>query len=76
MGELKYVDIPAAPQKVRRGDKLILMSDGVYNALSGQELCTALNQAAGADAEALGRAIADKAYDNQDNYTAVILTIC
>ena len=76
MGDLKYVDIPAAPQKVRRGDKLILMSDGVYNALTEQELCSALDNGSGADAEALGRAIADKAYDNQDNYTAVILTIC
>ena len=76
MGDLKYVDIPAAPQKVRRGDKLILMSDGVYNALTEQELCSALDEASGADAEALGKAIADKAYDNQDNYTAVILSIC
>ena len=76
MGDLKYVDIPAAPQKIRRGDKLILMSDGVYNALTEQELCSALDEASGADAEALGKAIADKAFDNQDNYTAVILTIC
>ena len=75
MGDLKYVDIPAGPQQVRRGDKLILMSDGVYNALTEQELTAALDCASGADAEALGAAISAKHYENQDNYTAVILTV-
>lgn len=34
MGELKYVDIPAQPVTIREEDVFILMSDGVYNALT------------------------------------------
>lgn len=73
MGQLKYVDLPAQPVKIRPGDKFILMSDGVYNALSEQELTEALRQDSGA-AQAMGAAIAAMAYTNQDNYTAVVLT--
>lgn len=73
MGQLKYIDIPAEPVEVQPGDKFILMSDGVYNALSREELSGALNGTAAQAAEELGRLIQDKAYQNQDNYTAVIL---
>ncbi len=71
MGRLPLLDLPAQPLTVRSGDRLILMSDGVYNALSEPELTAALSapDAAGA----LRAAIAAKAYANQDNYTAVIL---
>lgn len=73
MGQLKYIDIPAQPVAVRPGDKFILMSDGVYNALSDGELSGALTGTAAQAAEELGRLIQEKAYQNQDNYTAVIL---
>lgn len=73
MGQLKYIDIPAQPVTVQPGDKFILMSDGVYNALSQEELSGALNGTATQAAKELGRLIQGKAYQNQDNYTAVIL---
>lgn len=73
MGQLKYVDLPAQPVHILPGDKFILMSDGVYNALSLQELTEALSRESGA-AAALGEQIAAKGYANQDNYTAVILS--
>lgn len=73
MGQLKYIDIPAQPVTVQPGDKFVLMSDGVYNALSQEELSDALNGTATQAAEDLGRLIQSKAYQNQDNYTAVIL---
>ncbi len=72
MGELKYVDLPARPVRVRTGDLFLLMSDGVYNALSDEELTAALDQGEGA-ADALRNAIEAKGYSNQDNYTAVLL---
>lgn len=75
MGNLKYVDIPAEPVRLRGGDKIILMSDGVYNAVTLQELETALALPAQQAADALGQVIAAKAYRNQDNYTAVILEV-
>lgn len=73
MGQLKYIDLPAEPVTVMRGDRFILMSDGVYNALTNQELTAALSQGEGQAARAINDAIRAKAYQNQDNYTAVIL---
>lgn len=73
MGSLKYLDIPAEPLRVCRGDKIILMSDGVYNAMTLPELEGALALPAQQAADAIGQTIHAKAYRNQDNYTAVIL---
>ena len=73
MGTLKYADIPAEPVKIVPGDKFILMSDGVYNALEPGEMQTLLDGPAETAAARLGQAIAAKGYSNQDNYTAVIL---
>ena len=75
MGELKYIDIPAQPVQVLAGDKLILMSDGVYNALTPEEMTAALALPSGEDTEALRAAIDAKHYEHQDNYTAVVLTV-
>lgn len=73
MGELKYIDLPAEPVAVLPGDQFILMSDGVYNALPPQEMRDALSKGPGQAALALNNAIKAKGYQNQDNYTAVIL---
>lgn len=74
MGQLKYIDLPAEPVAVRAGDRFILMSDGVYNALTPDELKRSLEQDQAA--QALREAIRAKNYQNQDNYTAVILNCC
>lgn len=76
MGELVYVDIPAAPIKVHPGDVFVLMSDGVFNALTEQELSAALGQGAEDAAKMIDQWIQKKNYRNQDNYTAVILQCC
>ena len=73
MGALKYVDLPAQPVAIRAGDKFILMSDGVYNALTEREFTGCLSGTPENAAQALDRAIKAKNYSNQDNYTAVIL---
>lgn len=73
MGRLKYIDLPAEPVAIRPGDRFVLMSDGVYNALTPQELTAALSKEAGQTAQALNEVIRAKGYQNQDNYTAVIL---
>lgn len=74
MGRLEQIDLPAEPLRLIPGDKLILMSDGVYNALEDWEIIAALEKGEEAAPEALHEAIRQKAYQNQDNYTAVILT--
>lgn len=73
MGQLKYVDLPAAPLWLRPGDKLVLMSDGVYNALSPAELTRVLDGDARRAAEQVAAAVQAKGYAHQDNYTAIII---
>lgn len=72
-GRLRYADMPVSPVEVCPGDKFILMSDGVYNALSNAELSAALDKDAAGAAEAIQQAVQNKNYANQDNYTAVIM---
>ena len=74
MGALDQVDLPSTPVTLIPGDQLIIMTDGIYNALEESEICAALDKGAeGAPAE-LEQAIQKKAYPDQDNYTAVILS--
>lgn len=73
MGKLKYIDIPACGIEIRPGDRFLLMSDGVYNALPDEELKAHLNKTPEEAAQAIGEAIEAKGYTSQDNYTAVIL---
>lgn len=73
MGKLKYVDICDAPVAVMAGDRFVLMTDGVYNALSDAELKAALDNGAQAAADAIGAAVESHAWPGQDNYTAVVI---
>ncbi len=73
MGVLAYMDMPAGPMRLLGGDKLLLMSDGVYNALEEEELKQALEAEPEEAVERLRQAIEEKAYTNQDNYTAVVI---
>lgn len=55
------------------GDKVVLMSDGVYRALSQQELARCLRGGASEAARALRGAVMEKRLPQQDNFTAVVL---
>lgn len=74
MGALDQVDLPSTPLTLLPGDQLVIMTDGVYNALEEPEICAALDKGAEAAAVQLEQAIQNKAYPDQDNYTAVILS--
>lgn len=75
MGELASVDLPSSPLQLRRNDVVILMTDGVYNALTNEEILGALGTNSPQDAaDALHKQISQKAFPDQDNYTAVIIT--
>lgn len=73
MEKLQYIDFPAEPVRLFAGDKLLLMSDGVYNALDNDELKRCLEAVPEEAAERIREAIQEKGYTNQDNYTAVII---
>lgn len=73
MSTVSKVDLPANSVPAMAGDKFILMSDGVFNALTHQELTMALRHPATEAAAAIESFIHTKNYPNQDNYTVVIL---
>lgn len=74
MGSLKHIDIPAEPVEILPGDKFVLMSDGVYNAVTRQELVEQLKKGPEEAAEGLHQLIESKNLKGQDNYTAIILS--
>lgn len=61
---------PFTPQK---NDKLLLCSDGVYNALTTAELMESLKLEPYAAAQEIENKVLAKHYSNQDNFTAVVL---
>ena len=66
-------DATRVPIRPESGDRLLICSDGVYNAVNEQMLLQSLTLSAAAAAEdILGRVLA-KGYANQDNLTAAVL---
>ncbi len=77
MGALKYLDGSMRPAAAVAGDKLLVMSDGVYNTVSEDELAAILNEFPDpqAAADAIKAKIVERALPKQDNFTAVIVEI-
>ena len=75
MNEPKAVDMPAAPMQLNPGDRVIIMTDGVFGTLTDGEIASALECSAPEAALRLEAMIKDKDLDNQDNYTAIIIEI-
>lgn len=77
MGRLKYVEkslysIPLVP-----GDRIVLMTDGVFNALSDETIRSVLSKTpdVAEAARVLEQGVLARAASRQDNFTAVILGI-
>ena len=75
MGELKYVDYSRQPIDLRQGDRLVLVTDGVYGAVPPEQMAEILraNPEVSMAAKVLERRIRDARMPHQDNYTALIL---
>ncbi len=75
MGDLKYVDEPLSSFPAKKGDRIILTSDGVFNTLSDDEIGSILgryndpNEAAAA----LEAAVLARNNPKQDNFTSILL---
>lgn len=74
MGELKHVDGGLEPVELMKGDRVLLMSDGVFNALSDVEIADIIRQAPSAAeaASQMEQCVLQKNLKNQDNFTCVI----
>ena len=71
----RKVDWNPEPVELLPGDKVLLVSDGVYRALSQAELAACLEGGADTAADAIRTAVHKKQFPQQDNYTAVILAV-
>ena len=73
MGQLKYVDRSARPMPLMKGDRVILMSDGIFNTLTDPEIEQILSLPLELVGRQLEESVLKKANPHQDNFTAVVL---
>lgn len=75
MGQLKHVDGSHGAIALEPGDRLVLMSDGIYNIIPEGRLADVLKRYPDTEqaASVLDRMIRDSNHPHQDNYTAIIL---
>ncbi len=73
MGRIKKIDRNIRPMQMEDGDRLILMSDGVFGALTDEEISAAMRLPVTESGIAIDRMVQKKNLREQDNYTALIL---
>jgi len=73
MGSLEHIDRTTKPMRLLPGDYVLLMSDGVFNAVSDIEIMEALSDDLQASVKKIEKAVLDKRDPGQDNFTALLL---
>ena len=75
MGNLRYIDRSIQSIALEPGDRIVLMTDGVFNALSDYTIASVLNQCTDVKRAAaeMERLVIQKGSPKQDNFTAIIL---
>lgn len=75
MGELRHVDYNRTPVALLPGDRVLLMSDGVYGTVSDAEMAAILRDCGNVQLAAshIGQRIMGAALPYQDNYTLIVL---
>ena len=75
MGQLKYIDGSRGAISLEPGDRLVLMSDGVYNVVNETALAGVLKRYPDVDqaTSVIDRMIRENNHPHQDNYTAIVL---
>ena len=75
MGELRHVDYNRTPIPLLPGDRVLLMSDGVYGTVSDAEMAAILRDCGSVQLAAshIGQRIIGAALPYQDNYTLIVL---
>ncbi len=73
MGELEKIDRSVRPIQLAVGDRILLMSDGVFGTLSDEEILAAMKLIPYEAASELESLILSKNRKGQDNFTAIII---
>lgn len=74
MDHLTQVDQSLRPLRLRRGDTLLLCSDGISGVLTPAELLEAMSLEADQGCQLLETMVEEKALPSQDNYTGILIT--
>lgn len=74
MDHLTQVDQSLRPLRLRRGDTLLLCSDGISGVLTPAELLEAMSLEADQGCQLLETMVEEKALPGQDNYTGILIT--
>ena len=73
---LRLIDRNLQPIQVKSGDKILLMTDGVFGTLNDEEMMAILTAAGPYEASVnLEQAVLAKAKPKQDNFTAIIMEV-
>ncbi len=75
MGNLEHVDQNEKSVFLEKGDRILLMSDGVYGTVGDDRLCELMGYKLRQSCIMIENEIRQYNKDNQDNYTCVILEI-
>ncbi|MCC8138248.1 MAG: protein phosphatase 2C domain-containing protein [Clostridiales bacterium] len=73
MDKIKKIDRNTRPLCLRRGDRILLMSDGVFGTLSEEEIAGAMKDSVEEACRVMEQMIQTKNRTGQDNYTALVL---
>lgn len=75
MGRLRHIEGSIRDVELEPGDRILLMSDGVFNTISEREIAQSIIRGGDVEkaAEIMQEEILKKNYSAQDNFTAVIL---
>jgi serine/threonine protein phosphatase PrpC len=75
MGKLEQVDSSARPMELLSGDRVLLMSDGVFNALADEEILAAIKPEPQASPARIQEMVLEKGYPGQDNLTVIVFQV-
>lgn len=72
---LEKIDYNEKALEAECGDRILLLSDGVYNSVTEEEIIESMELPLGRAMMRLGMQVEEKRKRNQDNYTAIVLEI-
>ncbi len=75
MGNLELVDQNINPTKLEKGDRILLMSDGIYGTLGDAKICELMGPELKQSLHLIDSEIRKANRRNQDNYTCIIIEI-
>ncbi len=75
IGELELIDQNETPIAMEKGDRILLMSDGVYGTVDERAIAEMMALPFRKALSAIDRAVLAREKNNQDNYTCVVIEV-